>query len=174
MASRAQARLQAERKNWRKDHPEHFVAKPGTKADGTNDLLLWTIKIPAKPSSIWYPGLFSGTMRFTEDFPERPPEVKFDRIDGKVLFHPNVYDNGGVCLNIINPPESSHGYGMGGDWNISITIPQVMLALQTFLDEPNEKSPAQQEAFMIYKKDRAEYERRVKLQVARVDQLNAT
>ena len=45
---------------------------------------------------------------------------------GQVLFHPNIYEDGGVCLSIINPPESMHGYGAGGDWKPSITIRQVL------------------------------------------------
>jgi hypothetical protein len=32
----AEARLQAERKNWRKEHPENFVAKPQLRSDGTS------------------------------------------------------------------------------------------------------------------------------------------
>ena len=48
------------------------------------------IKVPAKPSSIWYPALISGTMSFTNDYPHQPPKVKFNLVDGKPLFHPNL------------------------------------------------------------------------------------
>ena len=94
----AEARLRAERSNWRKDHPPGFVAKPRAKADGTSDLFTWDIKVPAKPSSIWHPALLAGTMSFSADYPQKPPTVKFSLVDGKPLFHPNVYTDGGVCL----------------------------------------------------------------------------
>ena len=70
-----------------------FVAKPSENADGTNNMLVWRLKIPAKASSIWAPGLFSATMTFTSEYPARPPRVTFDRIGGELLFHPNVYDD---------------------------------------------------------------------------------
>ena len=48
----AAARLVAERKAWRKDHPPMFVAKPTTKTDGTSDLFKWDLyAATASPSS---------------------------------------------------------------------------------------------------------------------------
>ena len=41
----AEARLQAERKAWRKERPEHFVAKPQLRPDGTSNLFVWDIKV---------------------------------------------------------------------------------------------------------------------------------
>ena len=73
-----------------------FVAKPSENADGTNNMLVWRLKIPAKASSIWAPGLFSATMTFTSEYPARPPRVTFDRIGGELRCHPNVYDDGGA------------------------------------------------------------------------------
>ena len=81
----AEARLQQERKNWRKDHPPNFVAKPSSRADGTSNLFEWDVKVPARANSIWAPGLFSATMTFTADYPEKPPSVRFHLIDGKPL-----------------------------------------------------------------------------------------
>lgn len=41
----AEARLRAERKSWRQDHPFNFVAKPVTKPDGSQDLFEWDCKV---------------------------------------------------------------------------------------------------------------------------------
>ena len=41
----AENRLREERKNWRRDHPHGFVAKPITKPDGTQDLFEWDIRV---------------------------------------------------------------------------------------------------------------------------------
>ena len=62
-------------------------------------------------------------------FKQMPPDFK------KPLFHPNVYLDGGVCLSIINPEGSTHAYGKGGTWTPALTIKQVMMALQIFLDD---------------------------------------
>ena len=93
--------------------PEHFIAKPTQRPDGTSNLFVWDIVVPAKPGSVWAPGLFPATMTFTQDYPEKPPTVKFKPIKGQPLFHPNVYTDGGVCMSIINPEGSRHAYGTG-------------------------------------------------------------
>jgi ubiquitin-conjugating enzyme E2 I len=72
------------------------------------------------------------------------------------LFHPNVYPSGTVCLSILNEEEA---------WRPAITIKQILLGIQDLLDDPNPESPAQADAYNLFKKDRAAYEKRVKLVV---------
>ena len=36
-------------------------------------------------------------MEFTEEYPNRPPLVKF----ASQMFHPNIYADGGICLDIL-------------------------------------------------------------------------
>ena len=40
-------------------------------------------------------------MEFSEDYPNKPPKCKF----APVLFHPNIYPSGTVCLSILNEDE---------------------------------------------------------------------
>jgi len=47
-------------------------------------------------------------------------------------------------------------------WKPAITIKQILLGVQDLLDEPNPDSPAQAEAYNLFKKDRAAYETRIK------------
>jgi len=69
------------------------------------------------------------------------------------LFHPNVYPSGTVCLSILNEEEG---------WKPAITIKEILLGIQSLLDEPNPESPAQADAYNLFKKDRAGYERKVR------------
>ena len=69
------------------------------------------------------------------------------------LFHPNVYPSGTVCLSILNEEEA---------WKPSITVRQILLGVQDLLNDPNPESPAQAEAYNLFKKDRVEYEKRIK------------
>ena len=69
------------------------------------------------------------------------------------LFHPNVYPSGTVCLSILNEEEG---------WKPAITIKQILLGVQELLDEPNPDSPAQADAYNLFKRDRAAYENKVK------------
>ena len=153
MTSLAQARLREERKSWRKDKPFGFWAKPMQLPDGTLDLMRWEAGIPGKAGTIWEGGEYYMTMQFTEDYPTKPPKCQFS----PVLFHPNIYPSGTVCLSVLNEDK---------DWRPSITIKQMLLAIQDLLDNPNPKDPAQKEPYEVFMKSKADYERRVKAEVA--------
>ncbi|EHK99179.1 putative asparagine synthetase [Glarea lozoyensis 74030] len=86
---------------------------------------------------------------FPDEYPTKPPKCKFT----PPLFHPNVYPSGTVCLSILNEEEG---------WKPAITIKQILLGVQDLLDDPNPESPAQAEAYNLFKKDRAAYETKVK------------
>ncbi|KAH0478616.1 MAG: hypothetical protein KVP17_003703 [Porospora cf. gigantea B] len=90
-------------------------------------------------------------VEFSEDYPSKPPKCKFTT----VLFHPNIYPSGTVCLSILNEDE---------DWKPSITIRQILLGIQDLLDSPNPLSPAQAEPYQLFKNQRKEYEKRVREQ----------
>jgi ubiquitin-conjugating enzyme E2 I len=69
------------------------------------------------------------------------------------LFHPNVYPSGTVCLSILNEEEA---------WKPAITIKQILLGIQDLLDDPNPDSPAQADAFGLFKKDKVAYEKKIR------------
>jgi hypothetical protein len=48
MSGFAIARLTEERKNWRKDYPFGFTAKPAKKADNSVDMMRWEVGIPGR------------------------------------------------------------------------------------------------------------------------------
>eukprot|EP00760_Papus_ankaliazontas_P011553 PhM_4_TR14847/c0_g1_i1/m.74146/K10577/UBE2I, UBC9; ubiquitin-conjugating enzyme E2 I len=151
--SLAVARLREERKAWRREKPFGFWAKPAQNEDGTLDLLQWEAGIPGKAGTAWEGGEYRLVMTFSEDYPSKPPKCKFS----PVLFHPNIYPSGTVCLSLLNEDK---------DWRPSITIKQLLLAIQELLDNANPKDPAQKEPYELYVKDRDEYERRVREQAA--------
>ncbi len=164
----ARARLQDERKAWRRDHPFGFHAKPVTRTDGTQDLLRWTFKIPTPVESIWYPAVVQGALVFTDDYPAVPPAVFFDKIADKPLFHPNVFPSGRVCLSIVNPTGSKHAYGDGGSWNPSLGIQTVLVCLQKSLDESSGYAEGSLEAYKLRTTDFDAYKRRVRDQVTQM------
>jgi ubiquitin-conjugating enzyme E2 I len=146
------ARLQEERKMWRRDHPCGFSAKPQQGQDGTMNMLKWDCLVPGKAGGLWDGATYKLLVDFTDDYPAKPPKCKFT----PPLFHPNVFPSGTVCLSILNEDE---------DWRPNITIKQVLLGIQDLLDAPNPGSPAQSEPYTLYTQNREEYNRRVKAQV---------
>lgn len=83
------------------------------------------------------------------EYPTKPPKCKFV----PPLFHPNVYPSGTVCLSILNEDEG---------WKPAITIKDILLGIQSLLDEPNPESPAQGDAYGLFKKDREAYDKKIK------------
>jgi len=77
MSGIAQGRLTEERKNWRRDHPFGFYARPITNPDGSMNLMTWEVGIPGKEGTDWEGGLFKVRMEFTDEYPSKPPRCKF-------------------------------------------------------------------------------------------------
>ncbi|KAL0488023.1 ubiquitin conjugating enzyme E2 [Acrasis kona] len=144
----AQKRIMLERKAWRKDHPYGFWARPMMKGEEV-DLMKWECGIPGKAGTLWEGGEYRLNMEFSEDYPAKPPKCIFV----PPLFHPNVYPSGTVCLSILNEEY---------DWKPSINVKQILLGIQELLDNPNAQSPAQEEPYRLFVKNRPEYERRVR------------
>ncbi|KAJ3296129.1 E2 SUMO-conjugating protein ubc9 [Blyttiomyces sp. JEL0837] len=151
MSSICIARLTEERKQWRKDHPYGFWAKPEKNADNSLNLMSWQVGIPGKAGTPWENGVYKILMTFPDDYPQKPPKCKFT----PPLFHPNVYPSGTVCLSILNEEQ---------DWKPAITIKQIVLGIQDLLNDPNPASPAQEEAYKMFLKDPTGYEKRVRQQ----------
>ncbi|KAJ7867531.1 ubiquitin-conjugating enzyme/RWD-like protein [Mycena olivaceomarginata] len=155
MSGICRPRLAEERKQWRKDHPFGFYAKPVKAADGSMNLMEWEAGIPGKLNTPWEGGLFTLVMTFPEDYPSKPPKCSCQF--SPPLFHPNVYPSGTVCLSILNEEKS---------WKPAITIKQILLGIQDLMGNPNVDDPAQKEAYTLFKTDKIAYEKRIR-QLAR-------
>ena len=68
------------------------------------------------------------------------------------MFHPNVYNDGSICLDIL-----SHM------WSPVYDVSSILTSIQSLLTDPNPNSPAQQVASQMYQHNYTEYCRRVKL-----------
>ena len=66
--------------------------------------------------------------------------------------------SGTICLSILNEDDG---------WRPAITIKQMLLGIQDLLDNPNEKSPAQRDAYELFVRDKIAYRKKIKEQAAR-------
>lgn len=71
MSGIAIGRLTEERKNWRKDHPAGFHARPVKKDDNSTNIMTWEIGIPGKDGTDWEGGLFNVLMEFPDEYPSK-------------------------------------------------------------------------------------------------------
>src|SRR6266496_1884352 len=92
-------------------------------------------------------GTFKLALQFDENYPNKPPSVKFI----SKMFHPNVYANGELCLDILQ-----------NRWSPTYDVAAILTSIQSLLHDPNPNSPANAEAANLYRENRKEYIRRVK------------
>ena len=144
-------RLKAERKLFRRERNEGFSAKPITTKNGELNLFMWNAKIPGKKKTPFEDGLYSVTLKFPKDYPQQPPTAIFT----PPIFHANVYEDGEVCLSLLNIEK---------DWKPSISVNTILKSLQNFLDDPNAEDPANSEAFSLFKHSQEMYNEKVRNQ----------
>ena len=149
MSGIATGRLREERKAWRKKHPVGFYARAEKNGDGSTNLLAWQCGIPGKQGTAWEGGTYKLEMKFSEECPAVPPICKFT----PVLYHPNVYPSGTVCLSILDVSKG---------WQPTITIKQILLGIQDLLDNPNLDDPAQREPFQLCKSNPSAYREKIR------------
>eukprot|EP00003_Mantamonas_plastica_P018236 TRINITY_DN298_c0_g1_i2.p4 TRINITY_DN298_c0_g1~~TRINITY_DN298_c0_g1_i2.p4 ORF type:complete len:159 (+),score=82.44 TRINITY_DN298_c0_g1_i2:2161-2637(+) len=67
------------------------------------------------------------------------------------IFHPNVYNDGSICLDILQ-----------NQWSPIYDIAAILTSIQSLLCDPNPNSPANSEAARLFKENKREYNRKVK------------
>eukprot|EP01040_Poterioochromonas_malhamensis_P006819 gene6819-7350_t len=142
MTTPARKRLLKDFKRLQKDPPTGIQAAPFD-----NNIMVWQAVILGPDDTPWEGGVFKLLLEFSEEYPNRPPQVKFL----SKLFHPNVYNDGKICLDILQ-----------NQWSPIYDISAILTSIQSLLSDPNPASPANAEASQLYERDRREYNRRVR------------
>jgi ubiquitin-protein ligase len=102
---------------------------------------------PRDPNLRLAGGVFSLRMTFGEQYPEKPPRVRFT----SEVFHPNVYSDGTLCMDIIQD-----------QWSPIHNVCTLLTSIQSLLTDPNPSSPANPEAAQLFQEDPSQYNRRVR------------
>lgn len=121
----------------------------GIKIDPTDDMLIWIGSIKGPPDTPYQEGDFPLIIRFTENYPIKPPSIKF--LEPKKIFHPNFYKDGKICIDILQ-----------SNWSPALNVEKVLLSIRSLLMDPNPSSPANREAANLLNSNYEEYCQRVK------------
>ena len=135
-------RITKELNELRTDPPTHVSAGPNN-----DDLLHWVACITGPPDSPYAGGLFYLDVIFTQNYPFKPPKLKFIT----KIYHPNINHNGSICLDILNK-----------NWSPALTVSKVLLSILSLLTDPNPNDPLAPEIARIYKNDIDEYNKRAR------------
>mmetsp|Transcript_86052 Transcript_86052/g.149967 ORF Transcript_86052/g.149967 Transcript_86052/m.149967 type:complete len:130 (-) Transcript_86052:155-544(-) len=101
-------------------------------------------------------GVWKLDLAFPTEYPERPPTVRFR----SKIFHPNVFADGQICLDLLS----------GASWSPSYDVSTLLIAILSLLADPDTHATpeggANPEAESLYVRDRQQYNARVEALVA--------
>lgn len=115
-------------------------------APSENNIMQWNAVIFGPEGTPFEDGTFKLVIEFSEEYPNKPPTVRFL----SKMFHPNVYADGSICLDILQ-----------NRWSPTYDVSSILTSIQSLLDEPNPNSPANSQAAQLYHENKREYEKRV-------------
>ncbi|CAF3660646.1 unnamed protein product [Rotaria sp. Silwood1] len=87
-------------------------------------------------------GIFQFKLEYPENYPFQPPKIQFST----KIFHPNIFPDGYICLDILQH-----------EWSHVLNILTVLLSIQSLLNDPNPNDPSNPEAAHYYRFDREKY-----------------
>ncbi|GAY36587.1 hypothetical protein CUMW_023140 [Citrus unshiu] len=151
MSTPARKRLMRDFKRLQQDPPAGISGAPQD-----NSIMLWNAVIFGPDDTPWDGGkliycTFKLTLQFTEDYPNKPPTVRFvSRIFNFALCS-LVYADGSICLDILQ-----------NQWSPIYDVAAILTSIQSLLCDPNPNSPANSEAARMFSENKREYNRRVR------------
>ncbi|CAI9109644.1 OLC1v1009503C1 [Oldenlandia corymbosa var. corymbosa] len=140
MSTPARKRLMRDFKRLQQDPPAGISGAPFD-----NNIMLWNAVIFGPDDTPWDGGTFRLTLQFTEDYPNKPPTVRFI----SRMFHPNIYADGSICLDILQ-----------NQWSPIYDVAAILTSIQSLLCDPNPNSPANSEAARLFSENKRDYNRK--------------
>ena len=110
-------------------------------------------------------GYFRAEMVFTEEYPYQPPKFRFLL----PITHPNIYPDGQLCISILHKPgeDQLSGEDASERWSPLQGAESVLRSVLLLLDDPEINSPANVDAGVMYRDDRALYNEKARAAVER-------
>ncbi|KAI9220752.1 ubiquitin-conjugating enzyme/RWD-like protein [Blastocladiella britannica] len=142
MSTPTRRRLMRDFKRLQSDPPAGVSGAPCPE-----NIMQWNAVIFGPPDTPFEDGVFKLVLDFDESYPNKPPKVRF----ASRMFHPNVYANGDLCLDILQ-----------NRWSPTFDVAAILTSIQSLLHDPNPSSPANVEAATLFRENITEYHKRVR------------
>jgi len=125
-----------------------------------DNMLEWEVTLIGPEKTLYADGVFRAQLSFPAEYPLLPPKMRFIT----KMCHPNIYEDGTVCISILHPPgDDPNQYESAGErWTPVQTVETILLSVLSLLSEPNWESPANVDAAALRNKDLAEYKKTVR------------
>ncbi|OIR57980.1 MAG: ubiquitin conjugating enzyme E2 [Amphiamblys sp. WSBS2006] len=143
MSTNARKRLMKDMKEIRgKGEEDGVYAEPNP-----DNIMSWKGIIRGPEGTPYEGGVFQVEISFTEEFPFSSPRVRFV----SRMFHPNIYADGNICLDILS-----------SRWSPSLTVHGLLISIRSLLHDPNPSSPANGDAASLFRNSKEKYTEEVK------------
>lgn len=135
--------------------------EPWVNIEEDDNLFKWRIALMVvNPDSVWSGSYLKAEMTFSDQYPYKPPGFRF-RIP---IFHPNIYADGKLCISILHEPgeDLTSGEAASERWSPLQGAESVLRSVLLLLDDPEINSPANVDAGVMYRDNRADYDKKAK------------
>lgn len=150
MMSHAVKRLQKELSDMKNSVHKEISENVSAGPIDENDLFKWNATLIGPVETPYEGGVFKLNLVFPNDYPFHPPVVTFMTR----IFHPNIHENGEICLDILKY-----------HWSPAYSITNILLSIVSLLSDPNVEDPLNTVASNLYKTNKKQYENTVKTYV---------
>lgn len=126
-----------------------------------SNIYSWELMLVGPSETLYEGGFFKAQLDFPPDFPNMPPVMTF-KCD---MWHPNVYEDGKVCISILHPPgEDQFNQQETAEerWRPILGVEQIIVSVLSMLSSPNGDSPANIDAGVQFRDDMAAFKKRVR------------
>lgn len=156
----AEKRLLKELSMMKKEIDMGIVVSLVKTSSGGERLDKWDLSIDGPESSPYEGYRLRARMDFPAQYPYQPPKFKFL----SPIFHPNVYEDGKVCISILHTDQDEiiDADIINSTWTPGLNVRTVCLSVISLLNEPNIYSAANVDASKLYRDDKEKYEKTVK------------
>jgi ubiquitin-protein ligase len=126
--------------------------------DETN-ILVWKFTLLGPHESPYEGGIYNGIIKFPENYPHKPPTIKFI----SKLFHPNVYPDGKLCISILHEGADTTNYEHESErWRPVHNVHTIFISIISLLNDSNPDSAANIDAAKLFRENKKEYFLKIK------------
>lgn len=105
----------------------------------------WEAVFIGPTTSAYHGGFFRMNIKFPKNYPQSKPDVYFTT----KIFHPNVKNDGYICVKSLN------------EWVKDRSMIEVLMSIYILLINPNPNNPYNSDAAELYKNNKNEYNKKV-------------
>ena len=112
------------------------------------NIFKWNVLLKGPKKSCYEKGLFKLIMEFPDNYPDDPPNIKFET----KIFHPNIsLIDGTICVS-----------SKSTEWEKHKNLITVIYSIYDLLKEPNIEHGLNDEALLLYKNNKEEFQKTAK------------